>query len=113
MTTAIITERVIERARAYFADNATVHVREAELELLLTHDRQLDLDSEQEYVVVGVDWCGRGPGGVVLLPDYLVVEDDQHPDGQRHDHAFDRVKHIDNAIAVLQRAKALLVGGAA
>jgi len=106
-----IVDRKVERAEATFADGGEVYIEEKELELLLTREKawKLGLDSEYQYLIVGVHWDALSRG-LVLLPDFV-----SRPGRPEHtepeevsDASYSRVQHIDNAIAVLMRTRALL-----
>lgn len=106
--TSTLTEMLLRDAEATFADGSTVHIQEADLEHAITKDafETLGCDTEHQYVLVGIGWS-RIDRGLVVLPDELLSEaGSEGEEVRRWD--YDRLAHIDRAIATLERAKAAL-----
>lgn len=120
-----ITNVQYERADVDFADGSRVILEENDLGLILTRTaktliggkfresepnfvgNELGLDTEYNFLIVGMNWCTEGDGRVILPTDVLRWDPVSSKDREMAD--YDRVAYIDSAIEALERAKAVLM----
>ena len=104
-----------ERAAADFADGSRVRLEENQLEPILTRVGALDelgLDTEYNYLLVGLNWSDPTQDGLMILPEDITRK---NPDTTEEESVavYDRVAYLDAAIETLQRARAILTMRAA
>ena len=122
-TVSPITNVRYERAAVDFADGSRIRVKENDLDIILTRTKtevfagkireskpyfvgeELGLDTECNYLIVGMDWNTEGVGRVVLPSN---VPQATAGACEKDAYDYDRVAYLDAAIETLQRARAVL-----